>query len=128
MGSNALKVRVKIEITRPRSKPEIKVRRVGQLACDEALFEVLRALRKDLADTDGVPPYIVFSDVSLRQMAREYPTSSETFRGITGVGEKKLSQYGQPFCDAIAKYLRQNPRQMFGDSSFRTMGDSRLAR
>ena len=45
----------------------------GEIACDEALFERLRQLRKRLADERGVPPYIVFSDVSLRQMARDYP-------------------------------------------------------
>jgi ATP-dependent DNA helicase RecQ len=60
-----------------------------------------------------VPPYIVFSDVALRQMAREYPMTLETFGLIHGVGDKKLKEFGDMFTAEIEKYLEDNPRQEF---------------
>jgi ATP-dependent DNA helicase RecQ len=86
--------------------------------CDEALFDTLRQLRKQLADTRGVPSYIVFSDVSLRQMARFYPQNDSEFSRISGVGDKKLREFGAGFMEAIATHLRSHPRQMFADDSF----------
>ena len=61
------------------------------------LFDKLRALRKQLADERAVPPYIIFSDVSLRQMARFYPASERDFSRISGVGERKLREFGERF-------------------------------
>jgi ATP-dependent DNA helicase RecQ len=75
--------------------------RAGNITCDEALFEKLRILRKRLADARGVPPYIVFGDTSLRLMARHYPKTEEEFLRISGVGEKKLSEYGAAFLSEI---------------------------
>ena len=86
--------------------------RVGEIACDEALFEKLRGLRKQLADERGVPPYIIFSDVSLRQMARFYPASDREFSRISGVGDKKLREFGEMFLREIAAHLQSNPRQI----------------
>ena len=90
----------------------------GEIACDETLFERLRALRKSLADERGVLPYIVFSDVALRQMARNYPRNAGEFRRISGVGDRKLTEFGKVFMDEIAAHLQSNPRQMFADDSF----------
>ena len=81
----------------------------------ELLFEKLRRLRKELADRDGVPPYIVFGDASLRLMAREYPVSETEFSGISGVGANKLRNYGAPFLDEIRAHVHANPRQIFAD-------------
>src|SRR5205823_12955503 len=61
----------------------------GEIECDEELFESLRDLRKKLADERDVPAYIVFSDVSLRQMARDYPSREEQFSRISGVGRSE---------------------------------------
>ncbi len=83
------------------------------LECDEALFEQLRALRKNLADAQGVPAYVIFSDVALRHMARQYPTEPTAFLRISGVGEKKLEDYGTAFMDVIRSYLQSNPRKSF---------------
>ena len=69
-GRAALREREKITLTKPVTAPETKVRHVGEITCDETLFERLRDLRKRLADERNVPAYIVFSDVALRQMAR----------------------------------------------------------
>jgi ATP-dependent DNA helicase RecQ len=82
------------------------------------LFDRLRHLRKQLADERGVPPYIVFSDVALRQMARFYPATEKEFSRISGVGEKKQSEFGAVFMREIATHLQTNPRQMFADDSF----------
>ena len=87
--------------------------RAGAIECDELLFERLRALRRQLADERGVPAYIIFSDVSLREMARKYPTNSTEFRRIPGVGEQKLKDFGGPFLSEIKNYLAANPRGDF---------------
>lgn len=117
-GRAALKSRQKITLTKPVASTEPARHRIGEIACDEALFEKLRALRKQLADARGVPPYIVFSDVALRQMARFYPVNGQEFSRISGVGDKKLHELGRVFLAEIAEHLRRNPRQMFADDSF----------
>ena len=86
--------------------PQAKSQRTGEIPCDEALFERLRQLRKKLADERDVPAYIVFSDVSLRQMARDLPADEREFRNISGVGEKKLQRFGAIFLSEIAGYLQ----------------------
>jgi len=119
-GRSALKSRQKITLTKPVATPEPdqEKHRAGEIGCDEGLFEKLRALRKQLADARGVPPYIVFSDVALRQMARFYPASDAEFSRISGVGEKKLREFGAAFLREIAAHLQANVRQMFADDSF----------
>ncbi|MBC7982516.1 MAG: DNA helicase RecQ, partial [Candidatus Obscuribacterales bacterium] len=62
---------------------------------NDALFDSLRALRKRLADHAGVPPYVVFHDASLREMAQRQPTTLDEFSMITGVGQAKLGRYGR---------------------------------
>ena len=71
---------------------------------DEALFEQLRALRKDLAAEQGVPPYVVFGDVTLWQMAAARPADDQAMLSISGVGRTKLERYGAAFLDAIARH------------------------
>jgi ATP-dependent DNA helicase RecQ len=118
-GRAALKSRQKIILTRPVTAPDQPAKhRAGEIACDEALFEQLRALRKKLADERGVPPYIVFSDVALRQMARHYPGNEKEFSRISGVGEKKLREFGVAFMGEITAHLQTNARQIFADDSF----------
>ena len=117
-GLAALKARTKITLTKPAVVAEMKIHRVGEVACDEALFERLRELRKRLADERDVPAYIVFSDVALRQMARNYPANERDFARISGVGEKKLREFGQVFLAEIAMHLQTNARQIFADDSF----------
>jgi len=70
----------------------------------EALFESLRNLRKTLADRQGVPPYVVFNDASIRQMAERQPVTSAAFMEISGVGGRKLAQYGAAFTTAIREF------------------------
>jgi ATP-dependent DNA helicase RecQ len=79
--------------------------RVDVQGGDDTLFERLRRLRKRLADERNVPAYIVFSDVSLRQMARDLPRDERAFSRITGVGEKKLREFTTIFLAEITAHL-----------------------
>jgi ATP-dependent DNA helicase RecQ len=117
-GLEMLKHRKHVTLTRPVSAPQPQAHRAGEIACDEILFERLRQLRKRLADERSLPPYIIFSDVSLRQMARLYPSNDAGFARISGVGERKLRDFGAVFMAEIATYLKTNPRQIFADDSF----------
>jgi ATP-dependent DNA helicase RecQ len=124
-GLAALRERKKIVLTKPMAAPPSgpeKLPRAGAIACDEDLFERLRRLRKALADERFVPAYIVFSDVALRQMARYYPGTNEEFSRISGVGEKKLKEFGAAFLAEIAAHLQSHPRQIFADDSFQAQG------
>ncbi|HCR30873.1 MAG TPA: DNA helicase RecQ [Opitutae bacterium] len=112
-GRIALRERTSISLTQPTSveKPERRSRlgQTGAIECDESLFATLRAVRKELANEQGVPPYIIFSDVSLREMARDFPTHEEQLSEISGVGLKKLERYGESFLNAIKEFLEANP-------------------
>jgi len=72
---------------------------------DDELFNKLRSLRKELADQQGVPPYVVFGDKSLRQMAASLPTDDNAFLAVSGVGQTKLDKYGSAFMDVIREHL-----------------------
>ena len=108
-----------LQLSKPRIRELTKKKRsrgdVLQGPYDEVLFDYLRELRKQLADVQGVPPYIVFGDASLVQMAREKPADEEGLLAITGVGQHKLERYGSDFLDAIAIYSMEQGRQV-GDS------------
>lgn len=117
-GMAILRHRGKIMLTKPVSAPVAPRPKVGDIGCDEVLFDRLRELRRQLASQLGVPPYIVFGDVSLRQMARYYPQTDEEFLRINGVGERKRTEYGPAFLEAIRDHLQRNPRQMFADDAF----------
>jgi ATP-dependent DNA helicase RecQ len=114
-GMAVLKSRTPITLTKPMDLPKAKrsVRREGDIACDEILFERLRAVRKQLADERKVPAYIVFGDTTLRVMAREYPETLDAMEGIPGMGEKKRAEFGALFAAEIADYLTRNSRQAF---------------
>ena len=113
-GMATLKERRTVRLTKPREAPKASVPRAvtasGAVTCDEVLFEKLRRLRKRLADEQGVPPYIVFGDVSLRHMARDYPTTERDFLAIPGVGETKLRVYGDEFLAEIESHVAANGR------------------
>ena len=117
-------MRQKITLTKPVAPTKPEKHRAGEIACDEVLFENLRTLRKHLADERAVPPYIIFSDVALRQMARFYPASDQAFSHISGVGDKKLREFGEFFLHEIVSHLQSNPRQIFADDSFSNRAES----
>ena len=70
----------------------------------EALFERLRTLRKQLADTQGLPPYVIFHDATLREIVAQRPQTLRQFAGIRGVGEGKLARYGEQFISVLREH------------------------
>ena len=86
------------------SKGKSSARRGELRACDEPLFEALRGLRLEFAEEQGMPPYVIFHDAALIDMARKRPDSAEKMRYISGVGDKKLSRYGKAFLKVIEKF------------------------
>lgn len=73
---------------------------------DRELFDDLRALRRQLASQRAVPPYVIFADSTLREFARVKPRSAQELRGIRGVGEKKLQDFGTAFLERIAEFCK----------------------
>ena len=113
-----LKGQRQVQVAAPPPRERAKRRRARETlpagavpsSTEEALFERLRALRKQLADAQNVPPYVVFSDASLRLMAALRPVSLDAFAQVSGVGERKLAQYGETFTAAIrAALAEENP-------------------
>lgn len=103
-----LRGETELTITRPRIKPERKKRperRIVGLEYDQELFNQLRALRKQIADRDGVPPYVIFGDASLAEMAATLPTDKDALLQVNGVGQTKLERYGSLFMEEIISFL-----------------------
>ena len=90
----------KIDITKPNNK--------SYQDYDTKLFEILRNLRMEISKELRMPPFIIFTDVSLKQMSTFYPTTVEEFLNIDGVGNFKLEQYGDRFLETISKYVIEN--------------------
>ncbi len=81
---------------------------VGAKAYDDALFEILKNLRKKVAKEKNLPPYVIFQDPSLEEMATTYPTTQEEMAQINGVGMGKVVKFGKQFLDAIIRYVEEN--------------------
>jgi len=75
---------------------------------DKTLFSLLKDLRKEIARKENLPPFVIFQDPSLEDMAIQYPISSEELRQITGVGVGKAQKYGMPFLELIKAYVEEN--------------------
>jgi len=116
-GLETLRTRTPVTLTKQVDVAEKAARsRIGAIACDELLFEQLRGLRRRLADERDVPAYVIFSDVTLREMARNYPATPTEFRRIPGVGEQKLKDFAEPFLSEIRAYLTTNERRTFTEN------------
>jgi ATP-dependent DNA helicase RecQ len=94
-------------------QPKIKVKKTrydeqSWDSVDTGLFEVLRSLRRKLAEERGVPAYVLFNDATLRDMARSRPGSASALLSIRGVGERKLADLGERFLEVISTYCREN--------------------
>ena len=97
---------------------------VGESAVlDETLFSMLKSLRKSIAEKKGVPPYVIFQDPSLEDMATTYPISLEELKNIRGVGDGKAARYGKEFCELIAKYCEENEIERLEDLRVRTLAN-----
>ena len=108
-GREFLRNRATLQLTRKKERPS--GRRAfdkARLDYDQGLFDLLRDVRRVLAKGRGVPPYVVFGDVSLVQMAYFLPQSKESFSRISGVGAAKLEEFGEVFVKHIREYAEQN--------------------
>jgi ATP-dependent DNA helicase RecQ len=114
-GLEALKQRQTIMLNKPAEQEKVFAMHRAAGGYDEALFERLKVLRKQEADARNVPAFVVFSDAALRQMAQQYPTSTGAFMRISGVGEKKLKDFGGMFMKEIAAFLSANQKKHFGE-------------
>jgi len=97
-----------------RKDPDEKIIRKGKTTStligeDADLWEALRACRKELAEEQGVPPYVIFHDATLQEMVARRPFSETEMRTISGVGEKKLRSYAQPFLTIIEEFAIDAP-------------------
>jgi len=79
-----------------------------QVTCDEALLTILKNLRKKVAKEKGVPPYVVFQEPSLIEMATVFPTTQDELSGINGVGSGKAQKFGKAFLEVISQYVDEN--------------------
>lgn len=108
LGERVLKERSEIQIREPilSAKLEVEVRRTqraktGAIEYDQGLFERLRIWRRDLASQRRVPAYVIFHDTTLQEIARAKPTSERALGLLSGIGEKKLSQYGSQILQIV---------------------------
>ncbi|MCL7487145.1 MAG: DNA helicase RecQ [Desulfobulbaceae bacterium] len=101
-----------LEMAQPRVRTVTKTRKKGQPAGDidhdRELFEKLRIVRKNLADEAGVPPFVIFNDATLAQMAAYLPTDDKSMMRIHGVGFHKLEQYGPVFLQEINAHIQNS--------------------
>jgi ATP-dependent DNA helicase RecQ len=111
-GKAAMKDRVPILLTKPltttklaaEKRRELKVR-TGEKSYDKELFDRLRTLRRSIADEKGVPAFMVFSDATLQDMAGKKPRTLTAMLDVSGVGERKLEQYGELFLNVITEQV-----------------------
>jgi ATP-dependent DNA helicase RecQ len=93
---------------------------LGGGASDQALLELLKALRKKIAKEKNVPPYVVFQDPSLEEMATTYPLNVQELAQVNGVGMGKVQKFGMPFLDLIVKYVKDNEIETSADLMVKT--------
>lgn len=107
-GMEAVKGMHTIELTKYRSEkaaPQKQAKPASATASrQKALFEVLKTVRRQVAVKAGMPPYMVFSDATLADMAARMPLTVDEFAKVSGVGEKKLARFGRPFIEACRKF------------------------
>jgi ATP-dependent DNA helicase RecQ len=95
----------------------------GTAVLDEPLMNLLKDLRRNIAKKHNLPPYVIFQDPSLEEMATQYPISLEDLSKIVGVSQGKAQKYGQPFADAIKKYCEENDIERPMDITIKTVAN-----
>ena len=90
------------------NEDQIEKESVSAKAFDETLYTQLKALRKKVAKSKNLPPYVIFQDPSLEEMATTYPTTNEEMAAVNGVGLGKVRKFGKPFMELIKEYVDEN--------------------
>ena len=104
-----LSIKEREDIKKKAVEAKTKTEAAPRLRARNELFDVLRELRREIAMARGIPPYLVFSDSTLGEMAAAAPQNEADFRQISGVGEQKWQTFGQEFLNKIKEYVTQNP-------------------
>ena len=105
-----LRGEMRLELAKPRDARVVEKKSAAKKpSYDGALFQELRALRKEIADEQQVPPFVVFADATLAEMAAQMPKDKWELLKITGVGQHKLARYGDAFLRVIKAHENQNP-------------------
>lgn len=93
----------------------------GGGAADDVLLKMLKDLRKDISKEEGLPPFVIFQDPSLEDMAFRYPITMDELTDITGVGTGKARKYGEPFLELIQQYVEENEIERAQDMIVKTV-------
>lgn len=102
---------------------DIITRQKGGSALDNNMLQMLKDLRKQIARQHNLPPYVIFQDPSLEDMATSYPITMEEIKNITGVGEGKAVKYGKAFVEMIARYVQENEIERPMDMAVKTVAN-----
>ena len=98
--------KISVALTKSGKTEKMIVEKKVTRKINDELFEILRSLRKIIADTEKIPPYIVFPDTTLKEMSTYYPHNEEELKKIHGVGEVKIEKYGKIFLERIIAYCK----------------------
>ncbi len=101
---------------------EFESESINTQSYDKVLFGMLKSLRKTVARKKGLPPYVIFSDPSMEEMATLYPMSNDDLKKIVGVGESKARKFGKDFIGLIEKYVEENEISTMSDVLIKTAG------
>ncbi|QUH30336.1 DNA helicase RecQ [Vallitalea guaymasensis] len=101
-----------ISVLKDNEKVFRNVMKTEKIQVKQELFEKLRVLRRKIASEQNLPPYVIFSDETLKELSTKYPTSKYEMLNIKGVGEKKYEQYGEMFMEIIRQYIEDNNIQV----------------
>jgi len=102
-GETELGLREDPKAARSPKKPKVRAAVEAMSENDRALFDELRELRRQIATEHGVPPYVIFHDSTLMQMAVERPVSADEMLALSGVGKKKLEKHGEAFLELLTR-------------------------
>ncbi|HAT4315190.1 TPA: DNA helicase RecQ [Clostridium perfringens] len=98
-------------------------RKAHRVSKNNELFDLLRSLRREIASEEGVPPYIVFGDNTLKEMSVRIPINESQLSEISGVGEKKILKYGEQFLNVIKEYVKVNNIEVQWESGLKINKD-----
>ncbi len=110
------------EVVSPEEEEERDKEVLTAKSHDEQLFELLKKLRKRVAKEKGLPPYVIFQDPSLEEMATTYPVTRDELRNVNGVGVGKVQKFGKPFLELIQQYVEENDIVTAADVVVKTTG------
>ncbi|MFH1565147.1 MAG: DNA helicase RecQ [bacterium] len=107
-GAKFLVSKQKLEMQKPQTDIGFKKIKADELAYNQELFEKLRALRKQIADAENVPPFVIFGDITLQEMAYYFPADKQNFLSLSGVGAKKMEKFSEIFLPVINDFAKAN--------------------